>query len=229
MNSSISAVSITSCVTAILGASILQAAESKTLPKVMVEGVSEPTLTVPSMTAAAADLARVPGGTGLVDGDTVRQGRASTLRDALDFTTGVYVQSRFGSEEARISIRGSGLQRTFHGRGLKILQDGTPLNLADGSVDMQSIEPLSTRYIEVWRSANALRYGGTTLGGAVNFVSPTGRDASPFQSRLELGSFGYVRGQVSSGFSSGPADYYASLTHFTQDGYRQHAAQDTDQ
>ena len=102
MNPSFSALSVSSCVTAILGASILQAAESKTLPKVMVEGVSEPTLTVPSMTAAAADLARVPGGTGLVDGDTVRQGRASTLRDALDFTTGVYVQSRFGSEEARI-------------------------------------------------------------------------------------------------------------------------------
>jgi iron complex outermembrane receptor protein len=89
MNSSISAVSVTSCVTALLGASILQAAESKTLPKVVVEGVSEPSLTVPSITAAAAELARVPGGTSLVDGDTVRQGRASTLRDALDFTTGV--------------------------------------------------------------------------------------------------------------------------------------------
>ena len=226
MNPSFSAVS--TCVTALLGASVLQAAESKALPKVVVEGVSEPTLTVPSVSAATAELARVPGGTTLVDGATVRQGRASTLRDALDFTTGVYVQSRFGSEEARISIRGSGLQRTFHGRGLKILQDGVPLNLADGGVDMQAIEPLATRYIEVWRGANALRYGGTTLGGAVNFVSPTGRDASPFQSRLELGSFGYLRGQVSSGFSSGPVDYYASLTHFIQDGYRQHAAQEAD-
>jgi outer membrane receptor protein involved in Fe transport len=134
MNPSFSTVS--SCVTALLGASVLQAAESKALPKVLVEGVSEPTLTVPSVSAATAELARVPGGTTLVDGATVRQGRASTLRDALDFTTGVYVQSRFGSEEARISIRGSGLQRTFHGRGLKILQDGVPLNLADGGVDM---------------------------------------------------------------------------------------------
>jgi len=223
-----SIVSIPSCVTAILGASALQAAESQALPKVLIEGSSEPTLTVSSLAAASAALAQVPGGTSLVDGGVIRQGRASTLRDALDFTTGVFVQSRFGAEEARISIRGSGLQRTFHGRGLKILQDGVPLNLADGGVDTQSIEPLATRYIEVWRGANALRDGGTTLGGAVNFVSPTGRDASPFQSRLELGSFGYLRGQVSSGFASGPADYYASLTRFTQDGYRQHAAQEAD-
>ena len=212
----------------ILRATPLEAAEPQALPRVLIEGQREPSLTVPSIEATTADLARVPGGTSVIDGETIRLGRASTLRDALDFTTGVFVQSRFGSEEARVSIRGSGLQRTFHGRGLKILQDGVPLNLADGGVDMQSIEPLATRYIEVWRGANALRYGGTTLGGAVNFVSPTGRDASPFQARLELGSFGYLRGQVSSGVASGPADYYASLTRFTQDGYRQHAAQEAD-
>ena len=111
MNRSFSAVSVSSCVTAVLGASVLQAAESQTLPKVLIEGQAEPTLTVPSVAAASAALTQVPGGTTLVDGETIRQGRASTLRDALDFTTGVYVQSRFGSEEARISIRGSGLQR----------------------------------------------------------------------------------------------------------------------
>ncbi|MDH4653383.1 Plug domain-containing protein [Pseudomonas sp. JG-B] len=65
---------------------------------------------------------------------------------------------RFGAEEARLSIRGSGLQRTFHGRGLLLMQDGAPVNLADGSFDFQTIEPLTTDHIEVLRGANAWRY-----------------------------------------------------------------------
>lgn len=93
----------------------------------------------------------------------------------LDFAPGVLIQSRFGAEEARLSIRGSGIQRTFHGRGLWLMQDGMPLNLADGGFDMQAVEPLSANHIEVYRGANALQvYGAATLGGAINFISNTG-------------------------------------------------------
>ena len=127
--------------------------------------------------AARVELEQTPGGTAVVDAETYKRGRATTLKDALDFAPGVYVQPRFGAEESRISIRGSGIQRTFHGRGLKLLQDGVPLNLADGGFDFQAVEPLATRYIEVYRGANALEFGATTLGGAMNFVSYTGHDA----------------------------------------------------
>src|SRR5690606_35961057 len=116
------------------------------------------------------------------------------------------------------SIRGSGIQRTFHGRGLLLMQDGVPVNLADGGFDMQGIEPLATRSIEVYRGANALQYGSSTLGGSINYVAPTGYDADKIQARGEAGSFGYLRGQVSSGLVEGPFDYYASITQSSQDG-----------
>jgi iron complex outermembrane receptor protein len=79
--------------------------------------------------AAAREIEQIPGGADLVDAETYKRGRASTLQDALGYSPGIFVQPRFGAEEARLSIRGSGLQRTFHGRGLKLLQDGVPLNL----------------------------------------------------------------------------------------------------
>jgi len=66
------------------------------------------------------------------------------------------------------------------------MQDGVPLNLADGSFDFQVIEPMATRYIEVYRGANALQFGAATLGGAINYVSPTGYDAPPLQIRGEV-------------------------------------------
>src|SRR5688572_24109843 len=196
------------------------------MPTVIVSGqVDSPSLTLPSISAARLQLEQVPGGTAVVDAEEFKRGRATTLKDALDFAPGVYVQPRFGAEEARISIRGSGIQRTFHGRGIKLLQDGSPLNLADGGFDFQAVEPLAARYIEVFRGANALEFGSTTLGGAVNFVSLTGHDASPLATRFEYGSFDSYRAQLSLGGVSGPLDWYASFSHFSQDGYREHSQQ----
>lgn len=184
-----------------------------------------PALTMPSPEAAAQELATVPGGASFVDAEEIKRGRASTLKDALDFAPGVFVQPRFGAEEARLSIRGSGLQRTFHGRGLKLLQDGVPLNLADGGFDFQAVEPLVARYVEVYRGSNALEYGSSTLGGAINYVSLNGHEGPPVQARAESGAFGYLRGQAGFGYADGAFDAYGSLTHFSQEGFRQHAEQ----
>ena len=201
--------------------------ESRYEDEITVVEKKEPSLTLPGPEAAAREIAEIPGGASLVDAEDYKRGRASTLQDALGFTPGVFVQPRFGAEEARLSIRGSGLQRTFHGRGIKLLQDGVPLNLADGAFDFQAVEPLSARYIEVYRGANGMRYGSSTLGGAINYVSQNGYGAAPAQVRLEGGAFGYLRGQVGSGFVRGRLDAFATLTDFAQDGFRAHSEQST--
>lgn len=194
------------------------------LDRVEVTAGREKPLTVPSLDEARADLSRTPGGTEVIDAARFTRGRASTVNDLFALSAGVFAQSRFGSDEARISIRGSGLQRTFHGRGVRILQDGVPLNLADGSFDMQAFEPLAASYLNVWRGANALAYGASTLGGAIEFVSQTGRDG-PETVRLEGGAFGYLRGFAAGGFSAGDQDGYAAFTRTEQDSFRAHARQ----
>lgn len=182
-------------------------------------------LTVPSAEAARIRISLTPGGVETIDASRFLRGRASTVADTFALSPGVIAQSRFGSDEARLSIRGSGLQRTFHGRGLRILQDGVPLNLADGSFDMQAFEPLSAAYINVWRGGNALAYGASTLGGAIEYVSRTGRDGPTFLSRLEAGSDHYRRASLSAGGTRGELDAYGSFTHQSQRGPRAHAEQ----
>ncbi|AXK38032.1 TonB-dependent receptor family protein [Crenobacter cavernae] len=211
---------------AMLGAWQTAHADETVLPEVRVSAERmAPALSLPSIAAAREEMARVPGGAGLVDVE--RNGRQSTLADTLGMATGVFVQPRFSAEESRLSIRGSGLQRTFHMRGVKLMQDGVPLNLADGGADFQAVEPLATRYVEVYRGTNALRYGATTLGGAINYVSPSGRDASTpaFLARLEAGSFGYQRAQIAAAGAKGDVDGYVSLSSLQQDGSRDHASQ----
>lgn len=197
------------------------------LPAVRVEARRTDAATLPSIDEARAALALTPGGAAVIDAASFRDARVSTLQDALGYSAGVFVQPRFGSEESRLSIRGSGLQRTFHLRGIKLMQDGVPINLADGGGDFQVLEPLATRYIEVWRGANALQYGSSTLGGAINYVSPTGHDAPALTVRAETGAFGYLRSQLAGGFAAGRVDGYFSATSFAQDGFRDHARQDT--
>ncbi len=197
------------------------------LKEVTVVGKAEnQSLTVPNIETAIRRIGTTPGGVDIIDANDYERGRATTMQDVLGYSPGVYVQPRFGAEESRLSIRGSGIQRTFHLRGVMLLQDGVPINQADGGGDFQAIEPLAQQYIEVYRGANALEYGSTTLGGAVNFVSNTGYNASPLQGRFELGSFDFLRSQASSGMTLGPLDYYVSGTTMNLTGFRDHSDQD---
>jgi iron complex outermembrane receptor protein len=198
------------------------------LPAVTVTSTpdKEPSLTQPGIGEARRRTERTPGGANVIDSETYLKGSAVTPADALGYSTGIFVQSRIpGAEESRLSIRGSGVQRTFHGRGLKVLQDGVPVNQVDGAFDMQSLEPLAARYIEVFRGANALQYGSTTLGGAINYVSPSGYNAPPWQLRGELGSYGYMRGQAGVAGVGDETDYYVTATYSGQDGYQDHSKQ----
>jgi iron complex outermembrane receptor protein len=205
------------------GAGAVQAQTSAIV--VTPSSVPDPSLTLPNIFTARQRIATVPGGASVVDADSYREGRVSTLNDALGYVPGVFSPPRFGAEEARLSIRGSGIQRTFHLRGIKLMQDGVPLNLADGSGDFQAVEPLQTRYIEVFRGANALQYGSSTLGGAINYVSVTGYDNWPLLARYEAGSFDYKRAQLSGGGVKGDLDWIATYSTFDQDGFRAHAVQ----
>ena len=151
-------------------------AEEK-LPAVIVTGNADSISTQKNLIQASEEIKQIPGGASVVDMDDVKTGKVSSWVDSLGMAPGVFVQERFGSEEARISIRGSALSRTYHGFGLKVLQDGIPVNYADGFFDMQAIDPAAARFVEVLRGPNASAFGSGTLGGAVNFVSPTGYDS----------------------------------------------------
>ena len=56
-------------------------------------------------------IALVPGSVAMIEPAALRATRQANLKDALQFTSGVYVQPRFGAaDESQISVRGSGLR-----------------------------------------------------------------------------------------------------------------------
>ena len=134
-------------------------AQVQQLDPLIVQAKKSPTLTQTTLEQDRLDLASIPGGTETIAAERFLSGRASTMADTFFLSPGVVAQPRFGSDEARLSVRGSGLQRTFHGRGIRIMQDGIPLNLADGGFDMQAVDPLAASHVNIWRGGNALAQG----------------------------------------------------------------------
>ena len=103
-----------------------------------------------------------------------------------------------------------------------------PYRNADGFTDFESLEMLTTESIEVYKGGNALRYGGSTLGGAINLDTKTGYSSSPISLFGQGGSFGFYKTQLESGGTHGASDYYASYGRTSLDGYRQWSAQRRD-
>ncbi|MCZ4342306.1 TonB-dependent receptor [Sphingomonadaceae bacterium G21617-S1] len=175
---------------------------------------------------ARREIEKRPGGVDLVEAAAFEDKVAVSLRDALAFSPGVYTQPRFG-QEVRLSVRGSGISRGFHMRGLTLLQDGIPINLADDNGDFQELDPQVFQRIEVYRGGNALRFGGSTLGGAINAVTPTGRTAPRVELRIDGGSFSTVRAKAAAAFATERGDAYLALTTDSSDGDRAHAKRDS--
>lgn len=204
-----------------------QESAAATLSELSVEGVAAGSLTVPSVAAQRATVNATVGSVAFVDAQDFQDRYANTLRDTLKEVPGVYVQERYG-QELRLSVRGSGISRGFHLRGLELLQDGIPINLADGSGDFYQIDPLGLRSIEVYKGGNALTFGATTLGGAINFVTPTALTAlAPNILRIDGGSFNTIRENFQVSRVSGPVDVLINGTITNSDGYRDHETQRT--
>jgi iron complex outermembrane receptor protein len=183
-------------------------------------------ITVPTAEEAKRRIEKTAGGVDIVTSAEIRDGHANTVRDVLDYVPGVFAQSKYGQEDSRLSIRGSGLSRNNHLRGTRILRDGIPITDADGGGDTMEIDPLAVDYTEIYKGANAMQYGASLLGGAVNFVSPTGRSQPGYMVRQEFGSFESMRSQFGVGMALGQYDYYVTPTYSHSEGFRDHSDQD---
>ncbi|HEV2694801.1 MAG TPA: TonB-dependent receptor [Verrucomicrobiae bacterium] len=196
------------------------------LPEINIIGHATPrSLTSPSARKAVAQKREIPGGFTIKTTDDMQKGRTSNFQDLLQGVPGV--QSENGTEISKVSIRGSGIQSDDEPVGVEFLLDGMSFDQGDGETIMEDFDVSTLNYAEIYRGADALKYGSLTLGGAVNLVPLTGYDADAFHLQVQGGSYGFIRAQASSGGVDGAFDYYASLSGRSRDGFRAHSKENT--
>jgi iron complex outermembrane receptor protein len=200
-----------------------------TLPEITVIGHPVPdSLTSPSAEKAAGQNKEIPGGFTVKTADEMKKGRTSNFLDLLQGVPGLFMQSENGVEISKVSIRGSGIESDDEPLGVEFLLDGISFDQGDGETIIEDFDVSTLKYAEVYRGADAFKYGALTMGGAINLVPFTGYDADPYQIQMEGGSYGFMRGEASSAGVDGPFDYYVSASGRYRDGFREHSREDTE-
>src|SRR5215469_837249 len=195
---------------------------------VTVTGEATGSLTSLSPEESAQQKSQVPGAFTVKTNDDMELGRASNFEDLLQRTPGVFLQSENGMELSKISIRGSGITSEDEPLGVMFLMDGLNFNQGDGETSLEDMDVASISHAEVFRGADAFKYGAMTLGGAINFVPFTGYDAPPFQVRLTGGSYGFFRGDMSEGAVQGQFDEFGAISFREREGFREHSRENTE-
>lgn len=171
------------------------------------------------------EIRQTPGGVSLIDIEQVTEGQVASFEDALRYVPGVWAVSPTGTDSVFLSSRGSNLDATdYDTNGVKLLQDGLPVTAADGNNHNRFIDPLSAKYAVFARGANAMKYGASTLGGAVNFISQTAYDVSPLSLSVSSGSHGesLTRMTAAQVFNDN-VDGLVTIENKERDGFRDHS------
>src|ERR1051326_2150835 len=223
-----------SAITAVVlaGGQAVWPAEAPTESAEVEEGTvtGEPTgsLTSAAPEESAKQKQHVPGGFTVKTATEMKLGRASNFEDLLQRAPGVFAQSENGMEVTKISVRGSGITAEDEPLGVMFLLDGLSYTYGDGEAILEDFDVSSLSHAEIFRGAAAFKYGGLTLGGAINLVPFTGYNSAPFQSQIVGGSFGYFRANLSGGAVEGPVDAFGSITGRLRDGFREHSQEDAE-
>jgi len=155
--------------------------------------------------------------------------RGVGLDEPLTGIPGVLAQSRSGTQDVRVTIRGFGArgagERSNAGtsRGVRFLLDGIPLTEPDGRTSFDLIDASTAGRIEVLRS-NATTVWGNAAGGVINIRSNTFFDRPYIEVSSWAGSFGFRKILLQTGATLDPGRFFLSLGHFTTEGWRVQSA-----
>ena len=197
--------------------------EANVLAPVTVEGSAE-NAAAETPIELQREQALTPGAVTLLDTQTLNERNVVSIGDMLRYVPGIWTATGATGDATFLSSRGSNLDATnFDGNGFKLI-DGLPVTAADGNNHNSFIDPMAARYAVIARGANALTYGASTLGGAIDFISPTARNTNN-QISLSGGSHGTVQSRITGGVVAGDKDALVTVEQRSYDGFRDHQEQ----
>jgi Fe(3+) dicitrate transport protein len=138
-------------------------------------------------------LARVPGSAGIATAEELRANAPLSSNEALRRVTGLHVQEEEGfGLRTNIGLRGLDPDRS---RSVLVLEDGVPVALNPyGEPEMYYSPPIERmQRIEVVKGSGSILFGPQTIGGVINFVTPSIPVAPAASLLLEGGSGGFRR------------------------------------
>ena len=187
-----------------------------------------PTVTVTATRGPAKSTYATPLAVTLISKSQFEDKRGYSLDEAVSAVPGVLAQSRSGTSDIRLNIRGFGARgagdRSNAGtsRGIRVLIDGIPETEPDGRTAFDLVDLAAAEAIEVVRSNASALYGNA--GGGVVSISTVPSITAPFLRATQMaGGYEFLRSEVRAGTPLGPATLGFTFTNTSQQGYRAHS------
>jgi vitamin B12 transporter len=150
----------------------------------------------------------------ILDPADLEQRQTRVVSDILRDVPGMAV-NRTGGVGGLTEIR----MRGAEARHTMVLIDG--IEASDpfaGKFDFATLMADDIARVEVLRGQQSALYGSDAVGGVINYITLSGKDAPGMRARLEGGSFGTYDAAIRAAGLTGPLDYSFSAGYNTTDG-----------
>ncbi len=193
-----------------------------------------------SATRVDLPLRKIPNAVQLVDQARISKARPTWgLDEALVTVPGIYASNRYYfTDDQRLSIRGFGARAAFGIRGIKVLLDGIPQTLPDGTGQLTNLELGAVDRIEVLRGSSSALFGNASGGVISVWTRPLAPEGVAEEVRVEAGTFSrdqvplfdaaetWSKWQSSTRFRVGSGSGFVTLSRLDFRGERQHSDAD---
>lgn len=149
-------------------------------------------------------------------------GKKVSARNVLADVPGLFLQSRYGNQDLRVSIRGFGNRSNTGIRGIRILQDGIPESESDGETVIDAIDFTSLSGVEVVKGNLSSLYANAP-GGVIDFKTDYYFNENYVASYNQFGTFGFRQNGLKTGIKNSENRLYVSYYYRNLDGYRKHS------
>jgi len=148
--------------------------------------------------------------------------RKVTIDDVLENVPGLFLQSRYGNHDVRVSIRGFGSRSNTGIRGVRILLDGIPESEPDGQTRIEAIDFNSVGSIEVVKGNSSSLYTNAP-GGVINFINDIYFPYSFVTNFNEFGSFDLRQNGIKFGVRTDKYGFLGTYSYHNYKGFRPHS------
>ena len=156
----------------------------------------------------------------VIDQSRLQVGQSKiSLFESLGAVPGVFAtNSENFAQDLRISIRGFGARAAFGIRGIKIISDGIPESIPDGTAKVGNLDVGMMERMEVIKGPSSGLYGNAS-GGVISLFSENPKEHFA-ELQANFGSYGLQRYQFKTGQEIGKVIYFVSASRLLSTGYR---------
>ncbi|WP_260291768.1 TonB-dependent receptor [Sedimenticola hydrogenitrophicus] len=155
------------------------------------EPVSAESVDTISVTASriARGTREVPAAISVIDTRRIDAEQMQNIKDAIQGTPGVLIESKNGGYDARLIIRGAGQKANYGVREIMVLRDGVPMTDPDSFSRFDFIDTQDIERIEITKGPGSL-YGSGSAGGTIQIISKSVFDVDGNRVKIGVGEAG---------------------------------------